>query len=341
MLRRTSIRRQLSRAFRSACFVSLGILLSISLNTLVLAPSIAQTTPNEIPNNSSIEYDSPEQDPDDPGTERSSQVSNTVIYPLRAVLGVSDFGLGLVKSANKSAVEPGDVVIYTLLVSNNNIPGEVNNANATVDLEIEDAFPLGVQYVASSATAAIGNTTLNFDVDASSRRLFLDNFSQQLLAGQQMTIRYAATVSPDAIRGDGINRAEAIDSELGRATDQFQLTIGSGILSDCGTIVGRVFVDSNFDGHQQPGEAGIPNAVIFMETGNRIITDPNGLFSMANVFSGNRVGALDLSSLNGYTLAPNLFRVEENSQSRLVRLEPGGLARMNFAVTPTFGEGEK
>jgi hypothetical protein len=47
---------------------------------------------------------------------------------------------------------------------------------------------------------------------------------------------------------------------------------------------------------------------------------------------------LDLSSLPGYTLAPNFVFIEANSQSRLVNLEPGGLVRMNFAVTPTFQE---
>ena len=333
MLRRMSIGRQLRRSLRSACFVLLGILLSISLNALVLTPSIAQTTaPNLVPNNSSIQYNSLEQVPGG-GTERTDQLSNTVTYPLGAVAGVNNLGLGIVKSANKSAAEPGDVVIYTLLINN-------DSAVDTVGLQITDTFPLGVQYVPNSVTASINNTTVTFDVAASDRRLLLDNFSQQLLAGESMTVRYAATLSPDAIRGDGINRASVDGGPPGSASDQFQLTIRPGILSDCGTILGRVFVDRNFDGHQQTGEPGIPNAVIYMETGNRIITDPNGLFSMANVISGNRVGALDLSSLNGYTLAPNLFRVEENSQSRLVRLEPGGLARMNFAVTPTFGEGE-
>ncbi|MEM6867144.1 MAG: hypothetical protein AAF528_01980 [Cyanobacteria bacterium P01_C01_bin.121] len=252
-----------------------------------------------------------------------------------AVAGVNNLGLGIVKSANKSAAEPGDVVIYTLLVNN-------GSAVDTVGMEISDTFPLGVQYVEGSATASIdGVGPVTFVETPSDRRLVLSNFSQELLAGQQMTVRYAATLSPDSVRGDGINRASVDGGPPGSASDQFRLTIRPGILSDCGTIIGRVFVDHNFDGHQQPGEPGIPNAVIFMETGNRIITDPNGLFSMANVISGNRVGALDISSLHGYTLAPNLFRVEENSQSRLVRLEPGGLARMNFAVTPTFGEGEE
>jgi hypothetical protein len=108
-------------------------------------------------------------------------------------------------------------------------------------------------------------------------------------------------------------------------------------LSDGGTLIGRVFVDKNFDGEQQPGEAGVANAVVFLEDGTRITTDPNGLFSVANVLPGAHTGVLDLSSLSGYTLAPNLQFIERNSQSRLVRMAPGGLARMNFGVTPTFG----
>ena len=78
------------------------------------------------------------------------------------------------------------------------------------------------------------------------------------------------------------------------------------------------------------------NAIIFMDDGNRIITDENGLFSVANVVSGYRTGTLDLTSTQGYTLAPNLYVSERNSLTRLVKLSPGGLAKMNFAVTPSF-----
>ena len=97
----------------------------------------------------------------------------------------------------------------------------------------------------------------------------------------------------------------------------------------------------NFDGEQQFGEPGVPNAVIYVDDGNRITTDANGLYSLAYVISGSRTGTLDLTSLPGYTLAPNLYRIEANSPSRMVNLSPGGMARMNFAVTPTFGEGRR
>jgi hypothetical protein len=114
--------------------------------------------------------------------------------------------------------------------------------------------------------------------------------------------------------------------------------VRSGILSDCGTLIGRVFEDKNFDGEQQTGEPGIANAVVILDDGNRITTDVNGLFSVANVIAGSRTGVLDLSSVPGYDFAANRKFRERNSQSRLVRLEPGGLVRMNFAVTPTLRE---
>jgi hypothetical protein len=71
-----------------------------------------------------------------------------------------------------------------------------------------------------------------------------------------------------------------------------------------------------------------------------VTTDENGLFSLKNVLPGPITGVLDLSSLPGYGLAPNLYVKEKNSQSRLIRLAPGGLGVMNFGVTPAFGEEE-
>jgi hypothetical protein len=117
-----------------------------------------------------------------------------------------------------------------------------------------------------------------------------------------------------------------------------QLGVRQGLIRDTGTLIGRVFVDKNFDGEQQTNEPGIPNAVIFLDDGNRITTDANGLFSVQSVIAGYRTGVLDLGSLPGYTLAPNLYFNERNSQSRLVKLAPGGMARMNFGVTPTARE---
>lgn len=236
--------------------------------------------------------------------------------------------LRIIKTADRQAAEPGDVVVYRLLVEN------IGTVSAT-DVVVTDQLPLGLSYVENSVQAS---PLAPVSVSAAGRTLQL-NFAS-LAPQQPLTIAYAALLTPDAIRGNGRNVAQVGATGLAAVSDAYQLAIRPGILSDCGTIIGRVFVDKNFDGEQQRGEPGVPNAVLFLDNGNRVVTDPDGLFSVQNAVSGNRVGTLDLSSLPGYTLAPNLYRISDNSQSRLVRLSPGGLARMNFAVTPTFGEGQ-
>ena len=163
---------------------------------------------------------------------------------------------------------------------------------------------------------------------------------------QTLNIIYAARLTPDALRGSGENSVIVIATRTDNGFDLqdgpsvYRINLEQGILSDCGTLIGRVFEDKNFDGEQQTGEAGIPNAVIFLDDGNRVVTDADGLFSVQKMLPGNRTGTLDLESLPGYTLASNLRFNERNSRSRLVRLAPGGLVRMNFGVTPTFEEKE-
>ncbi|MEM6253222.1 MAG: hypothetical protein AAF821_09890 [Cyanobacteria bacterium P01_D01_bin.156] len=301
----------------------MGVLLS-TLLVYTHSPVMPVAAQVQVTNTVAGELD----DPSDP-TRRSRLApagNDTTIQ----VPGTSDSLLRITKTADKSAAEPGDVVIYRLLVEN------LSSSPAT-PLRVSDSLPRGLEYIDDSVNTSPTPPNLT-SFTPSGRQL--DFQFDVLPANSALQILYAVTLTPDSVRGSGVNVATA--SAPGFPSDQaeFRLTIRPGILSDCGTIIGRVFVDKNFDGEQQPGEAGVPNAVIYLDDGNRIIADPDGLFSMANVVSGNRVGVLDLSSLPGYTLAPNLYRLENNSQSRLVRLEPGGLARMNFAVTPTYGEGQ-
>jgi uncharacterized repeat protein (TIGR01451 family) len=239
----------------------------------------------------------------------------------------------IIKTGDRAAAEPGDTAIYRLSVKNLADAG-LNNVVITDDL------PLGFNFLPKSVRGEMDGKPVTITSERNGNTVTFRT-DVTIPTEKVLNIAYAAQLTADAVRGTGRN--SAIVNAL-RADNRFstkdgpathQLKIRPGIVSDCGTIIGRVFVDKNFDGEQQPGERGIPNAVIFTEDGNRITTDPNGLFSLANVLPGNRTGVLDLTSVPGYTLAPNRKFRERNSQSRLVRLEPGGLVRMNFAVTPT------
>jgi uncharacterized repeat protein (TIGR01451 family) len=241
----------------------------------------------------------------------------------------------LIHTSDRAAAEPGDIVAYRLVAKNLSATA-INTPEMRIDL------PLGFQYIEGSIRAEIGGNAVTVTVERVGGSLIL-RFNGKLPKASDnspLNIVYALQVTNDAIRGSGISRA----SISGIRNDNRQIVragpvshvmrIRPGILSDCGTLIGRVFIDKNFDGEQQPGEPGVPNAVVYMDDGNRIVTDVNGLYSLSSVLSGSRTLALDLTSVPGYTLAPNLYFIERNSQSRLVRLAPGGLGRVNFAVTP-------
>ncbi len=244
----------------------------------------------------------------------------------------------ITKTGDRAQAEPGDTVLYRISVRN------LSSAPVTNPV-ITDNLPLGFQFVNGSARSAIGNTQVPVAVTVNGRSLNFAVSGTIPPATQNipLTLVYAVQVTPDAVRGDGRNFAIAQGLLNGQTVRDgpaiYRILVRSGILSDCGTIIGKVFEDKNLDGEQQEGEKGIPNAVIFMDDGNRIQTDDRGLFSVRCVKPGTRMLVLDLSSIPGYQIAPNPYILERNSPSRLVRMSPGSLGRVNFAVIPYKPEG--
>lgn len=245
----------------------------------------------------------------------------------------------ITKTADRAAAEPGDTVIYRLSVRN-------LNSVAATQIEVVDVLPLGFAFLSKSVRGELGGSGVTIATTQSGSTVIF-KFDGSIPPDGVLNIAYAVQLSPDSVRGSGENLASVsvhrIDTNaiLRDGPSKYRLRIRPGIVADCGTIIGRVFEDKNFDGEQQPGEPGIPNAVVLLDDGTRITSDPNGLFSIANVLPGNRTGVLDLSSVPGYTFAANRYVKERNSQSRLVHLEPSGLVRMNFAITPAVSEAGK
>ncbi|MCM1983679.1 hypothetical protein [Lyngbya confervoides] len=239
----------------------------------------------------------------------------------------------IVKSGDRANAAPGDTVLYRLQVRNIS-DGDLDT------LLVTDVLPMGFKFLDSMVQAELDGRLIELTVNQRGNTLSFSS-RETLPRDETLVIVYGAQLTPDALRGDGLNSAtvtaQRVDNDLevldGPSIHRVRIT--PGLLSDCGTILGRVFVDRNFDGKQQPGEPGVPNAVVWMDDGNRITTDEDGLFNVQCVLPGYRTGALDPESLEGYTLAPNLKFIERNSPARLVHLAPGGMVRMNFGVMPT------
>ncbi|MGD1904862.1 MAG: hypothetical protein ACFB0C_02575 [Leptolyngbyaceae cyanobacterium] len=281
-----------------------------------------------------------------------TQISDTVVEVPDAEVGsLNLFSLALntvicenrqiqlVKSGDRAASQPGDTAVYRLAVRNL-VDADINTVVVT------DTLPFGFRFLEESVRAHIDGTPVALTTQVSSDGMTVTfSSAAPIPVGQTLNILYATLITPDAVRGSARNSAavSGIRADNGLTVQDGPVShlmrLDPGILNDCGTLIGRVFVDRNYDGEQQNGEPGVPNAVIFLDDGNRIVTDDEGLYSVANMLPGYRTGALDLSSLPGYTLAPNLYFRERNSQSRLVHIAPGAMVRMNFAVTPTFQEG--
>ena len=242
--------------------------------------------------------------------------------------------VAITKTGDRATAEPGDIVLYRLAVRN-------LASTALTNFQIVDTLPAGFNLISDSIMAEANSVEVAIETIPGSERVVNFIANTTLEQGQTLNLVYAAQITPDAVRGSAENsaivNAQRTDNNLtvkgGPAIHNLRLE--PGIMRDSGTLIGRVFVDKNFDGEQQSGEPGIPNAVIYLENGNRIITDADGLFSVANVLPGYHTGILDLTTIPEYRLAPNLRFSESNSNSRLVNLEPGGLVRMNFGVTPT------
>jgi uncharacterized repeat protein (TIGR01451 family) len=240
----------------------------------------------------------------------------------------------ITKTADRAAAEPGDTVIYRLSVRN------LNSVDAN-NIQLNDVLPLGFGFIPRSLRAELGGSPVPVTATQNGQNINMQ-VTANLAPEAVVNIAYAVQLNPDSIRGSGENiasvSARRVDTGaiLRDGPAKAKLRIRPGILSDCGTIIGRVFDDKNFDGEQQNDEPGIANAVVVLDDGTRITTDERGIYSIANVLSGSRTGVLDLTSVPGYTIALNKVRKERNSQVRLVKLEPSGLVRMNFAVMPVM-----
>jgi uncharacterized repeat protein (TIGR01451 family) len=273
------------------------------------------------------------------------QVSNSVVFvPNAEAVGLDLLSLqftslmcepdqvAISKTADRATAEPGDIVIYRVAVRS-------QSDVAMQGVSITDVLPRGMKFLPQSVRGEIAGKAVPITADLRKSTVLIISDSV-IPAGAVLNLIYGAQVTPDALRGNGRNSAIVTAN---RSDNQFavkagpvshQLRIRPGLLSDAGTLIGRVFEDKNADGEQQPGELGIANAVIFLQDGNRVMTDAKGLFSVANVQPGYYNGTLDLTSIPGYQRAPNDVVKERNSESHLVRLAPGGLAKLNFAVTP-------
>ena len=261
---------------------------------------------------------------------RTSATGNFAVVQL-AISECPSNAIGITKTANVTTAQVGDTVVYSVAVTNQSL-------SAIAAPTVTDILPLGFVYVGGSVRAGVGSAPVPATATVSGSRLVMTT-TASIPPASVLTFVYATVIAPDALNGSAQNVAVA-DGSLGASPVHagpatYTLALDPGLLSDCGTIIGRVYVDVPLEGIQRREQPGVPNAVVFFDDGVRITTDKNGLYHYPGcAHPGWRTAALDLQSVKGFTLAPNIYISAKNGQSQSAHLEPGGLVKINFAVVP-------
>ncbi|BCR05820.1 hypothetical protein DESUT3_28890 [Desulfuromonas versatilis] len=237
--------------------------------------------------------------------------------------------LELDKSSNRSEVLVGDVVTYSIALRN------------TVDrdvtaVRVDDKLPPNFKYVKGStlvngarAADPTGSRTLSFDI-GTVPALADANGNGRADPGEPgyVTLSYQLVVGSGANTGDFVNRAVARDvCETCYLSNPAEARVRVAVdpLFDLGTIIGKVFEDHDGDGWQDPGEEGVPGAMVALDDGTYVLTDAYGRYHFPAVKPGQRLVKINLQSLAAGAEATQ-------GETRVLSLTEGLLAKANFGV---------
>jgi uncharacterized repeat protein (TIGR01451 family) len=240
--------------------------------------------------------------------------------------------LAIIKIADKSEVEIGDPVKYTIRVKN------LSTTAPVAGVQVVDTLPLGFKYVPKT-TRGIGTPPPVLAEPAGSPGPQLTFTVGSIAAGAEASFTYYVRVGVGGADGDGINRAYAQSGAARSLTAQAKVKVRGGVFGEEACIVGKVFADcgadgvgyGNGNGIQDAGEPGIPGVRLYMQDGTYVITDAEGKFSLCGLAPRTHVLKVDPITLpKGARLGTTANRNAGDPGSLFVDLKNGQLHRTDF-----------
>jgi uncharacterized repeat protein (TIGR01451 family)/fimbrial isopeptide formation D2 family protein len=277
---------------------------------------------------------------DNPPQSASASVS--------VLLDIPPGALTVSKTTPLLDVTRGQLVPYTITVTNV-LTGPVQGA------ALVDSFPAGFRYVPGSAR--LDDTPAEPTV--SGFQLTWSNLS--FAGGAHHTILVLLAVGAGVGEGEFVNRAQAFNVVAGPAVNRVQapaaltrtpvkraqvpavvlggpvsaegtamVRVVPDITFDCTDVIGKVFDDANGNGHQDPGEKGLPGVRIVTTRGLAAVTDEFGRFHITCAITplegrgSNFALKLDDRTLpSGYRPTTPQVLVERATRGKALRFEFG------------------
>jgi hypothetical protein len=143
--------------------------------------------------------------------------------------------------------------------------------------------------------------------------------------------------------GAGVTDGEKVNTGLAR-NDRDNADIsnrGTAVVSitpsavfDCAELLGKVFDDTNRNGHQDDGERGLPGVRLATVNGLLVTTDDYGRYHIAcAAVPDARIGSNFVLKIDSATLPPGYAPTQDNPQS--IRLTRGKFGKLNFGAAPS------
>ncbi|MDP2929393.1 MAG: carboxypeptidase regulatory-like domain-containing protein [Candidatus Omnitrophota bacterium] len=222
------------------------------------------------------------------------QVINQIVeWNIPMVPGGSEAGsyLSIMHSVNKTTASVGDILTYTITVTNTSSTVDVTSANVSAGLPHDFRYAKG--------TTTIDKASGPDPSSAKSPSWPLGTITH----ATTRTITYRVIIGPDVKTGKNKAYASVAGTALGSSTQAGPSTavvdIRDGLFCKKELVIGKVFNDKNGDGIQDKGEEGIPGVALIMEDGKTIVTDEDGKFSVPDVAVGVHIFRVDQRMLPG------------------------------------------
>jgi len=175
-----------------------------------------------------------------------AMVANIIVTPSASAEEINGCDLQITKSVDVTSVNPGDQVMYTLVLKNYG-----RNVCTGGGVELQEYYPSNATYVGASIMTASGNNHWNFGV---------------VKPGQEITVLVLVKVNEDVQPGDLIiNRACVWAEQFGAKTESSAwrcATASSTVAGGNGTDSQIVSVATTGGGNSGPNNANRPKIVL-------------------------------------------------------------------------------
>jgi len=249
--------------------------------------------------------------------EVTTPVTDTVSTPVELF---SRTPLNIMKSALNTNVQIGDLVPYTITVTN-------TEDFPRVDLDIVDLPPHGFSFV--EETSLLNGEALEPSQTGGELVLNDIDFAPNETKTWTLVLAVGAGVN-DGLHTNNAFVRDALNTEVTeRAQAVVQLSVDP--LFDCSELIGKVFDDKNNNGHQDENEPGLAGVRLATATGLLVTTDQHGRYHITCASVPNSlIGSNFILKLDHRTLPTGYEITTENP--RVVRLTRGKLTKLNFGA---------